>query len=115
MRSSFSLNQSICIYSNDHTTEPQEAEDQEVAVEGQGLVPEPAPGLGLRALSGQDSLGLRAEMSLLQDVGAQMEGDSPGITAETPRCGQGGQEPPWECCFSGSAAGDSSRLTWRWS
>lgn len=43
-RCSFSVNQSIRIYPNDHTTELQEAEDQEVAVEGQGLVPEPAPG-----------------------------------------------------------------------
>lgn len=43
-RCSFSVNQSIRIYPNDHTTELQEAEDQEAAVEGQGLVPEPAPG-----------------------------------------------------------------------
>lgn len=83
VRCSFSVNQSIRIYSNDHTTELQKAEDQEVAAEGQGLIPEPVPGAGLRALLSQGSLGLGAELSPVQDAGARMEGDSPSSTCET--------------------------------
>lgn len=110
------MNQSIRIYSNDHTTELQEAEDQEAAVEGQGLLPEAAPRSGaVRALPDQGSLGLGDDLSLLQDVGAQLERGSPDSTGKTPRCGQEGQAPRWECCLSSSAAGGSSRMTWRWS
>lgn len=46
----FSMNQSISLHPNDHTTELQEAEDHEAAVEG-----------GLRALPGQGSRELGAE------------------------------------------------------
>lgn len=109
------MNQSIRFYPNDHTTELQEAEDQEAAVEGQGLVPEPAPELSLHALPSQGSLGLGAELSPMQDIRARMEGDGPVPTCKTPRCGQGGQAPQWEWYLSGSAAGDGPRMTWRWS
>jgi len=43
-RFSFSVNHRIRIYPNNRRTELQEAEDQEVAVKGRGLIPEPASG-----------------------------------------------------------------------
>lgn len=61
------MNQNVSRYPNDHTTELQEAEDPEVA--GRGW---------LRALPGQGSPELGAELSPTQDIRARVEGDSPG-------------------------------------
>lgn len=87
--------------------ELQEAGDQEAAVKGKGLIPEP----GLHALSNQDSLGLGAEHSTTLE-------HRWGVTAQAaherhPGVGKSLRHPHQECHLSSSAAGGSPRMTWR--
>lgn len=76
------MNQKVSLYPNDHTTELQEAEDPEVAGRGR-----------LRALPGQGSPELGAELSPTQDIRARVEGDSPG-TLGWAKSGSPMAEPP---------------------